>query len=119
MILLTTFDASTRVVAHQDVSARDVERQAKHLDVGLVGVPLHSERGVRRAPARRARRRARGGVRRDGPGVRRSGAHPVVARGRRGQWPARGRVLPACGRTAGANYDALAADLEKAVCRAW
>ena len=46
VILLTTFDASTRVVAHQDVSARDVERQAKHLDVGLVGVPLHRNAGA-------------------------------------------------------------------------
>ena len=46
VILLTTFDSSTRVVAHQDVSARDVERQAKHLDVGLVGVPLHRNAGA-------------------------------------------------------------------------
>ena len=63
VILLTTFDASTRVVAHQDVSARDVERQAKHLDVGLVGVPLHRNAArVRRAPARRARRRRAAGA---------------------------------------------------------
>ena len=46
VILLTTFDASTRMVAHQDVSARDVERQAKHLDVGWVGVPLHRNAGA-------------------------------------------------------------------------
>ena len=45
VVLLTTFDATTRMVAHQDVSARDVERQAKHLDVGLVGVPLHRNAG--------------------------------------------------------------------------
>ena len=43
---LTTFDATTRMVAHQDVSARDIERQAKHLDVGLVGVPLHRNAGL-------------------------------------------------------------------------
>ena len=45
VVLLTTFDAATRMVAHQDVSARDVEMQAKHLDVGLVGVPLHGNAG--------------------------------------------------------------------------
>jgi|MDSW01.1.fsa_nt_gb diphthamide synthase (EF-2-diphthine--ammonia ligase) len=45
VVLLTTFDASTRMVAHQDVSARDIVRQAKHLDVALVGAPLHRNAG--------------------------------------------------------------------------
>lgn len=46
VVLLTTFDAATRMVAHQEVSIRDIERQAKHLDVGLVGVPLHRNGGT-------------------------------------------------------------------------
>ncbi|GKY94668.1 hypothetical protein MPSEU_000432200 [Mayamaea pseudoterrestris] len=39
--LLTTFDASSRVVAHQDIHMSVVERQARHLGVALVGVPMH------------------------------------------------------------------------------
>eukprot|EP00729_Bicosta_minor_P020239 gene20239-34419_t len=46
VVLLTTFDAATRMVAHQDVSAHDIERQARHLDLGLVGVPLHRNAGA-------------------------------------------------------------------------
>ena len=42
IVLLTTFDASTRNVAHQETSIRDVQRQAEHLGVGLCGVPLHA-----------------------------------------------------------------------------
>lgn len=41
LVLLTTFDASTREIAHQDVPIATVVRQAQHLDVSLVGVPLH------------------------------------------------------------------------------
>lgn len=40
IVLLTTFDAGSRVVAHQEVHIRDVQRQAKHLNVSLLGVPL-------------------------------------------------------------------------------
>lgn len=41
LVLLTTFDAQTRVVAHQEVPFEDIERQARWLDVDLLGVPLH------------------------------------------------------------------------------
>lgn len=41
LTLLTTFDAKTRVVAHQEVNIADVQRQARALDLDLVGVPLH------------------------------------------------------------------------------
>lgn len=42
LVLLTTFDAITRTVAHQEVPISDVERQARALDLDLVGVPLHA-----------------------------------------------------------------------------
>lgn len=41
VVLLTTFDAATRMLAHQAVHLRDVLAQAKALRVPLVGVPLH------------------------------------------------------------------------------
>lgn len=41
LILLTTFDSVSRVVAHQEVHINEVLKQAKHLDVSLVGVPVH------------------------------------------------------------------------------
>ncbi len=41
LVLLTTFDAATRVVAHQEISIADIERQARALGLDLVGVPLH------------------------------------------------------------------------------
>lgn len=41
LILLTTFDASTRIIAHQDLPIDVVVRQARHLKISLVGVPLH------------------------------------------------------------------------------
>jgi len=41
LVLLTTFDTSTRKIAHQDVPIATVVRQAQHLDFSLVGVPLH------------------------------------------------------------------------------
>ena len=44
---MTTFDASTRVIAHQEVSIDDVVRQARHLDITLVGVPLRRGSGER------------------------------------------------------------------------
>mmetsp|Transcript_16631 Transcript_16631/g.36163 ORF Transcript_16631/g.36163 Transcript_16631/m.36163 type:complete len:760 (+) Transcript_16631:55-2334(+) len=40
--LLTTFDARTRVVAHQELPFDVIVRQAEFLDVTLIGVPLHS-----------------------------------------------------------------------------
>ena len=47
LILLTTFDATERKVAHQDVSIDDIVRQARHLDITLVGVPLRRASGER------------------------------------------------------------------------
>ena len=41
LVLLTTFDASTRIVAHQELGIDLVARQAEHLGVPLLGVPLH------------------------------------------------------------------------------
>jgi ABC-type Fe3+-hydroxamate transport system substrate-binding protein/diphthamide synthase (EF-2-diphthine--ammonia ligase) len=41
LVLLTTFDATSRVIAHQDISIDVVEKQARHLGVALVGVPMH------------------------------------------------------------------------------
>lgn len=41
LVLVTTFDAKSRVVAHQDVPFSDIERQARWLDIDLIGVPLH------------------------------------------------------------------------------
>ncbi len=41
IVLLTTFDAVTRVVAHQEVPISCIVKQAKYLDLDLIGVPLH------------------------------------------------------------------------------
>jgi diphthamide synthase (EF-2-diphthine--ammonia ligase)/ABC-type Fe3+-hydroxamate transport system substrate-binding protein len=41
LALLTTFDATSRIIAHQDISIDAVVHQAKHLDISLVGVPMH------------------------------------------------------------------------------
>lgn len=41
LILLTTFDASSRIIAHQDIPISNIVDQATHLDISLVGVPLH------------------------------------------------------------------------------
>ena len=41
LVLLTTFDAQTRMIAHQDVHIDDILRQAKHLDIALIGIPMH------------------------------------------------------------------------------
>ena len=40
--LLTTFDARTRVIAHQEVAIEQVVAQARALELDLVGVPLHA-----------------------------------------------------------------------------
>lgn len=42
LALLTTFDADSRIVAHQEVAIADIARQATALDLDLVGVPLHT-----------------------------------------------------------------------------
>lgn len=41
LVLLTTFDAESRMIAHQDVHIDDVVRQARHLDITLLGIPMH------------------------------------------------------------------------------
>ena len=45
VVLLTTFDAESRTVAHQDVPIATVERQARHLGVPLLAVPLRRGSG--------------------------------------------------------------------------
>ncbi|WP_108791281.1 DUF5522 domain-containing protein [Erythrobacter sp. Alg231-14] len=42
LVLLTTFDARSRIIAHQEFMIDDVVEQAKCLNVPLIGVPLHS-----------------------------------------------------------------------------
>ncbi len=42
LTLLTTFDARSRIIAHQEFPIDDVVEQATRLDVPLIGVPLHS-----------------------------------------------------------------------------
>ena len=41
IVLLTTYDASSRKIAHQELGVELVTRQAEHLGVPLLGVPLH------------------------------------------------------------------------------
>lgn len=41
LVLITTFDATSRVIAHQDILIDIVVQQATHLDISLVGVPMH------------------------------------------------------------------------------
>ena len=41
VVLLTTFDSASRIVAHQEVGVRQIVRQAEHLGLPLLGVPLH------------------------------------------------------------------------------
>ncbi|KAL3902600.1 MAG: hypothetical protein SGARI_005756, partial [Bacillariaceae sp.] len=45
LVLLTTFDATTRVIAHQEVSIDEVIKQASHLNITLLGVPLRRGSG--------------------------------------------------------------------------
>ena len=45
LVLLTTFDAVSRNIAHQEVSIDDVLQQAQHLQISLLGVPLHRGSG--------------------------------------------------------------------------
>jgi diphthamide synthase (EF-2-diphthine--ammonia ligase) len=41
LILLTTFDAASRHVAHQELEIDIILQQARHLNITLLGVPLH------------------------------------------------------------------------------
>jgi diphthamide synthase (EF-2-diphthine--ammonia ligase)/ABC-type Fe3+-hydroxamate transport system substrate-binding protein len=54
LILLTTFDATSRVIAHQDVPISSVVRQAEHLGISLFGVPM--QRGSSEGYVNRIRR---------------------------------------------------------------
>ena len=45
LILLTTFDAATRMIAHQEIHIDAVIKQATHLNVTLVGLPLRRGSG--------------------------------------------------------------------------
>jgi len=45
LILVTTFDATTRIIAHQEVGIDQVIKQASHLDINLVGIPLRRGSG--------------------------------------------------------------------------
>ena len=45
IILLTTYDFETKVIAHQDVNIDTVCRQARHLEIPLLGIPLHRSSG--------------------------------------------------------------------------
>jgi diphthamide synthase (EF-2-diphthine--ammonia ligase)/ABC-type Fe3+-hydroxamate transport system substrate-binding protein len=54
LILLTTFDATSRVIAHQDVPISSVLRQAEHLGISLLGVPM--QRGSSEGYVNRIRR---------------------------------------------------------------
>ena len=40
LILLTTFDSTSRFIAHQDIHIDTVIRQATHLNIPLIGVPV-------------------------------------------------------------------------------
>ncbi len=41
IILLTTFDSKSRIVGHQEIPIKTIEKQARHLNIPLIGVPLH------------------------------------------------------------------------------
>ncbi|KAL7521722.1 hypothetical protein ACHAWX_006398 [Stephanocyclus meneghinianus] len=45
LILLTTFDSTTRVIAHQEIPIETVLKQAKHLQIPLLAIPLHRDSG--------------------------------------------------------------------------
>lgn len=44
-ILMTSFDSQSRTVAHQEILINDVIKQAQHLKIPLVGIPLHRASG--------------------------------------------------------------------------
>ena len=41
LVLLTTFDVDSRIIAHQEISIEKVVCQAEHLAIPLIGVPMH------------------------------------------------------------------------------
>ena len=43
IVLITTFDRASGVIAHQDLSIETIVEQAKHLGAPLLGVPLFSD----------------------------------------------------------------------------
>jgi iron complex transport system substrate-binding protein len=45
LILLTTFDSSTRIIAHQEIPIDTVLRQATHLGIPLLAIPLRRGSG--------------------------------------------------------------------------
>jgi len=45
LVLLTTFDANTRIIAHQEVGIDQVIKQALHLNITLIGIPLRRGSG--------------------------------------------------------------------------
>ena len=45
LVLLTTFDATTRMIAHQNVKIDNVVQQAQHLNITLLGIPLRRSSG--------------------------------------------------------------------------
>ena len=45
LILLTTFDADSRIIAHQEIPIDTVVRQATHLGLPLLGIPLRRGSG--------------------------------------------------------------------------
>jgi len=47
LVLLTTFDATSRVIAHQNIPIDDVVKQAAHMDITLLGIPHHRASGER------------------------------------------------------------------------
>ena len=48
-VLVTTFDAHRRRVAHQELELEAVIRQARHLELPLLGIPLHPGRDYHEA----------------------------------------------------------------------
>lgn len=112
VVLLTTFDATSRVVAHQEVHIEEVQRQAQHLGIALLAVPLCT------GQAYEGRIAAALAVLRD------SGAHVLYAAAgdlhlgeirawREGMLAPLGLslTLPLWATPPGSNYDALSADL--------
>ena len=45
LILLTTFDSETRIIAHQKIHIDTIVRQAQHLELPLLGIPLRRASG--------------------------------------------------------------------------
>ena len=41
IVLLTTFDSTSRIIAHQEVKIDSIVAQARHLGLSLLGVPVH------------------------------------------------------------------------------